>query len=136
MNAIKHLDKSNLQDLKAEVLKHLAAVEQIAGVKFSFGTGNFDPTIGSATLKLMVSVPTASGESPEEVVFKRYAASYGLHPNCLKKVFSTRNGEKYRLIGMRDCRSKYKFATHRVSDGKLFYFTAPTMNTIKWEETF
>ena len=134
MNAIKQLDKQNLKNLEAEIINALNSNPTIAaaGVTFRFAGGSYVPN--QATLKLVISVPTADGESPEALFFKTHAHLYGLHPNCLNKVFRDFRGDRFKLVGMRDCRSKFKFAAIHQGNGKTLYFTTPSMLNAKWEE--
>ena len=136
MNAIKHLDKQNLQEIKAEVLKRLTDLEAATGIKFGFNGGSYDPSVGSATLKFTIAVPTASGETPDQLYFKQYAHLYGFQPTDLGRKFVVPNQRRmtdtYTVDGLRNGRSKFKLWVKCARDGRRVLLPQEVFTMIKW----
>jgi hypothetical protein len=130
MNAIKNFDKANLKVLEAQVIDHLTALHVLTGVNFRFKGGHY--TANVATLKLEISIPGSNGELPEELFFKQNAHFYNLTPEHLFRKFKTAAGETWKMEGLRDCRSKYRFIATRQSDGRRLVLTVPTVQTATW----
>lgn len=115
------ITKEALKEIQNEIVRLTESVLAQRGYRIKFNGGRYNPT--SATLKLEVGVIGENGETPEAMVFKKYATSPGskLNLSDLGRGFIC-GGKFYTLTGMRDCRSEYKFYGRRIEDGKTFLF--------------
>lgn len=104
-----------------------ADIEKKYAVKLKLsGGGKYDG--GSVTIKIQFAEVTASGlvNTSEAEAFKHNAASFGLKPDDLGKMF-THQGEAYKLIGLRVRARRFPFIGENVATKKILCFPESTV---------
>ncbi|MXX99198.1 MAG: hypothetical protein F4Y67_00005 [Chloroflexi bacterium] len=72
-----------------------------------------------------VGIPMEDGAlySPDKALFEVLAPQFGLEPSDYGRTFS-REGERYRIVGINPNRPKYPVSAERVADGRGYKFPA------------
>lgn len=113
-----NIDKSLLQNLRADLDAAFSAIAEKHGVKLSLGSFSFSSDLASVKLTVAAISGDGTATSKESVDLKRYCRSLDLEDR-LSQVFEI-NGEKFVLEGYRPRASARPFTIKRVSDGKKF----------------
>lgn len=121
---IKTLDRSTLRLIGTRIDAALAPLAKELGISIKYNGGSF--VSQNATLKLAVAVLDATGAAvtKEASDFKFYAARFGLKPDDLGREFSVGNDKRFKIAGLKPRRGSYPILAARVSDGRMFKFSA------------
>jgi hypothetical protein len=118
-------DKGNCDLVQREMLdacraiadKHNLAIEA-NGFKYDRGGRYFLPEFKVAT-----KTPTGAAFSPDAELFKSCASTWGLKPEDLGRVFTSR-GQRYKIIGAKSGAWKYPILCEQTGSGRVFKFPA------------
>jgi hypothetical protein len=119
------MNKKFLTQLQDDIKRAIDKVAKKHNVVFDFRGGTYADT--HATLKLTVSCVSKQGTvlTRERAAYIQYARSYGMDPNWIDESFTGGlHGYECILIGLKTRSKKFPVIAKRVSDGKLFKFTA------------
>ena len=119
---MKTFERSNLKDLREDMVAALQAVALKHGVQFTPKGCSFSPT--AATFRIEAAVINEGGvaETKERQDFARYASIYGLKPEWLDKTFVYGAGN-YSIVGLATRKSKAPVMAKKMGDnGRTYVF--------------
>lgn len=126
MATITKIDRAACRVIDAEALKALEAVAAKLGLSISKSGASFDPSGGLVNVKF-----TFKTEGSDEANFARYLFAvdnnYGDDQWLTEADYNaeiTISNAQYRITGINPNRPKFRIAVTRISDGKVFGFTA------------
>ena len=109
------MTKSKLQAIAADMEKALAEVSKKHGVTIKRGSGRFDPSAGTAELKMMIATNGENGEA-ETVEMKKLKANYPEIANKEVKI----GGRTFQIVGYKPSSYKFPFIGKDLNDEKMY----------------
>jgi hypothetical protein len=108
------MNRQKCKFITEEAHKALKSLEEKHGVKIGIKSARYDST--STTVKIEISeVQDGSAMTTEAKNFMRLAEVYSLNPDWLFKTFKTRNGETFKVIGLKPRATKRPILMEKIS---------------------
>ncbi len=110
-----------VDQIRAEMTAALALVESSHNLDITIGKITYSNYSFNAKLSVAMGV---DGEAPnvEKQNWDRYCDQYGFKKSDLGRIFTTRKGERHRIVGIAPRRSKYPISTQECHSGGSFKF--------------
>ena len=101
----------------------LKNLETQLGISIELGRGTF--TDENVTFKLNLSTINDAGDvmTREASEFQLLATMYGLRPENLFQTFTHRDGDQYKIVGMKSRSPKFPILVKRMKDNQKFKFS-------------
>lgn len=128
------INKTTLKGIRERVEELLLPLGE--ELELDFDLANCKYGDGTATFQLKVGELNADGQAitKESQDFKLYATQYGLEPEDLWGVFTSR-GVEYQITGLRTRAPRRPIAAKRVSDGAGYIFEQSAVKDVVQADT-
>ncbi len=124
MAKIKKFDKPVLRRFREDFDKSISAFSKKNGVVMKLGPASYNDA--SVTFKLEIVIATDGNMSAEEAIGRKSldlaGVFFGLKADDYGRTWTSWDGDKYKLVGVKSSRPKYPISGVNVRTGRAFKF--------------